>query len=80
MRKLCPSCETEKDVSEFYKNARAKDGIQYQCKMCRNEYLKNWFTDYYINNKDIIEENFNIALKYKIAEDYLWDSTLSNYF
>jgi hypothetical protein len=40
------------------------------------EFLYN----YYINNKDIIEENFNIALKYKIAEDYLWDSTLSNYF
>ena len=40
------------------------------------EFLYN----YYINNKDIIEENFNIALKYKIAEDYLWDTTLSNYF
>jgi len=40
------------------------------------EFLYN----YYNNNKDIIQENFNIALKYKIAEDYLWNSELHNYF
>ena len=36
--KTCPKCKVEKEHSEFGKNARKKDGLDYQCKVCRRQY------------------------------------------
>lgn len=36
--KLCPTCNIEKDESEFGKNSSTKDGLFYQCKECKREY------------------------------------------
>ena len=33
--KTCSTCKIEKQVSEFYKN---KQGLEYQCKLCKKEY------------------------------------------
>jgi hypothetical protein len=33
---------------------------------------KNFLSDFFTKNKPLIIENFNIAMKYKIAEDFLW--------
>lgn len=32
--KYCKKCETDKPVTEFYKNHRTSDGLFYQCKAC----------------------------------------------
>lgn len=36
--KLCRSCKTEKDESEFGKRAASNDGLAHKCKQCQKEY------------------------------------------
>lgn len=38
--KYCRSCDNDKAVSEFYKDAKAGDGYRYQCKECQKEQSK----------------------------------------
>jgi hypothetical protein len=38
---------------------------------------KNFLLDFYTKNKNIIIQNFHLALQYKVAEDYLWKQYLS---
>lgn len=38
---------------------------------------KKFLFDFYAKNKETIVKNFNLALQYKIAEDYLWKQYLS---
>ena len=61
--KKCITCKIEKDLSKFSKNKRAKDGLNYTCKSCKNEKLKKWREaniehekQYYQNNKERIKE------------------------
>ena len=35
--KICSKCKQEKDLSEFYRNKRAKNGLNCQCKQCMKE-------------------------------------------
>jgi len=35
--KVCSKCKETKDLNEFGKDRRAKDGLRYQCKTCANE-------------------------------------------
>jgi len=50
--KFCKKCKKEKDISEFSKYKRAKDGLYYQCKECNKEYSK----EYYEKNKERIKK------------------------
>ena len=45
--KICSRCKKEKEVTEFHKCSRNKDGYKYACKEC----LCLWFKDYYKQNK-----------------------------
>lgn len=38
--RTCPTCNTEKDLSEFHRCKRSKQGRYYQCKSCKLEYNK----------------------------------------
>ena len=38
--KICSKCREEKLVSEFHKNRRTSDGLQYPCKACEQAYNK----------------------------------------
>ena len=49
--KTCTQCNTQKDISDFYKDARGKDGIRANCKKCMDESRKK-----YPQNRD--EENY----------------------
>ena len=40
--KVCGKCKIEKDDSEFYKNSKRKDGLNYYCKLCHKEYSKEY--------------------------------------
>ena len=40
--KLCSKCKLIKLKSCFSKNSRSKDGYDYWCKECKNEYAKNY--------------------------------------
>lgn len=37
MKKICNECNEEKEISEFYKNKKTKDGYETKCKKCRYE-------------------------------------------
>lgn len=43
MTKLCTKCDQTKPVSEFYRLARAKDGLQYHCKVCQKGYVAAYY-------------------------------------
>jgi hypothetical protein len=36
--KVCNNCKTDKQLHEFSKNSKSKDGYQYRCKECDNKY------------------------------------------
>ena len=59
--KVCPLCGREKPASEFYKNAKSKDGLQGRCKEC----TKSNSAMYYTAFKD------EIARKRKANAEYL---------
>jgi hypothetical protein len=50
MKKVCCICHIEKDISEFSKMSRNKDGHRGQCKSC----LKELSSVYYVKNRDDI--------------------------
>lgn len=40
--KVCGTCKDVKPSTEFYKSSRAKDGLQYHCKLCANAKRRAW--------------------------------------
>ena len=40
--KTCKQCKAEKQFTEFSKKAKAKDGLQFNCKSCTAEYHAAW--------------------------------------
>lgn len=44
--KKCNLCNVEKELSEFYKHPKAKDGLQGRCKSCVKEVAKSWQKEY----------------------------------
>ena len=41
MKKICCRCKEEKDLKDFNKQKRTKDGYRYECKECQRVYYKN---------------------------------------
>jgi len=52
MIKICKKCEKEKDIKEFRKSKRYKDGYNSICKMCAKLYYKNNKTKILIQYKE----------------------------
>ena len=40
--KTCTKCGIEKPLSEYYKDSRAKGGLQSRCKSCKSKYAAKW--------------------------------------
>ena len=58
MMKKCSICKEDKEISEFHKNKKHKDGLQYKCKLCQNEYdKKKW--------QQMVEAGVNKNPKYR---------------
>ena len=41
VNKICSKCKTEKNICDFSKDKNNKDGLQTQCKRCKQEYRLN---------------------------------------
>ncbi|CAG7580892.1 MAG: p100 [uncultured marine phage] len=65
--KTCKRCSIEKELFNFSKKKRSKDGLSNWCKECNSEYLKSYNVknkeklkekkkSYYQNNKEIVKE------------------------
>lgn len=42
LQKICFRCKISKPSEDFYKNLRNKDGLSTYCKICKNEYTKEY--------------------------------------
>jgi len=42
MNKKCGTCKTLKEKDKFHRNNKALDGLQNNCKLCNNAYLKKY--------------------------------------
>lgn len=61
----CPSIGQFFNTNGFFQFNNITD-------LCNILQDKDYLCNFYSNNKNIIEENFQTALKYKVAEDYLY--------
>ncbi len=61
--KYCPKCKLSKLISEFGLNKTKYDGLQGNCKTCRNSYLKEWYQDNKILHKARVRVNDDIRHK-----------------
>lgn len=71
--KICSKCKIEKDLDQYGKKSRNKDGLSYYCKFCvsldnkfykekKREIYNNKSKEYYQNNKEYFSEK---AREYK---------------
>lgn len=68
--KYCIGCEKNKELSEFYKDKRAKDGLYTSCKNCHFKAQKKFFKKYrkterYKKNKKKDNKKYHKTDKYK---------------
>ena len=56
IKKRCKKCGIEKEISEFHKESKMKDGYRNECKQCRNSYRKG---KYYENHSHELERRKN---------------------
>lgn len=63
--KICKKCNELKNVNDFDKSSRSKDGYFYMCKLCKKEYSER----YYSKNKESI----------KIRSDKYYKNNVENY-
>ncbi len=74
-KKLCTSCDTTKNVSEFRKNKAKKDGLQPKCIKCDKTYAK----EYYQKNKKHCVSRSLKNTKIAVNEYREWRKTLVCY-
>lgn len=69
LKKVCTKCNTEKSISDFYKNKNSKDGLSAWCKECQLAYhkikdkqanvqeeRKKYYKQRYIRNKEKLDK------------------------
>lgn len=71
IEKTCTACQQVKPVEEFGKHSRRKDGLQAECKPCRNSYNRTYYTD----NKpaQIVRVRDRAAAQRKLLKEYIWE-------
>jgi hypothetical protein len=65
--KKCSKCNIEKELTEFSKAKRYKDGLQYKCKSCQKKWReqnKEYNKEYYQQNKKYFKEYYQQNKKY----------------
>ena len=63
--KRCTKCKRTLPVSSFYARSQTSDGLEYQCKQCRKNRRKRWFSS--PENK-ARQRQYNVQYKYGTDE------------
>lgn len=71
--KVCKTCNIEKDITDFPKHKKYKDGLYSSCKSCKNESSKI----YYLNNKEKVSDS--VKLYRDNNTEKVKDSVRNNY-
>jgi hypothetical protein len=56
LKKICCKCKIEKDISEFGKSSKSRDGFHYSCKECSHKRSKKYAKD---NHDKVLESQKN---------------------
>lgn len=57
--KICTSCQTSKELNQFYKQHTTRDGYRNICKLCSNAKVKEWEKNNPDRVKDIRKKSGN---------------------
>lgn len=76
--KICKKCNIEKNIDEFTKNKKSKDGLKYWCKQCVKEYNKQYKKEYSIKNRDKIKNKKREY--YKLNKEKINKHNKENYY
>jgi hypothetical protein len=69
-KKICNKCKIEKDVCEYHKAKKHKDGLSYQCKICVNSLRKQ---NYYKNiDREHLRNNTKNSKKHSKEYSKKW--------
>jgi hypothetical protein len=68
--KLCPRCQTEKDVDAFSHSSREKDGLQYFCKNCLQEINRTQNAKRKKNGLHSYHQKYRRTLRQQVLEKY----------
>lgn len=60
--KVCIICKEEKNLKDFYKAKRNKDGHQNRCKLCDNKYTKTYTEENKSRVRQVSNENYKKRL------------------
>jgi hypothetical protein len=61
--KVCYTCHKEKEISQFNKNIKRKDGLQSICKECSKERSKKFYADNKEKHKQTATDRKNKVIK-----------------
>ena len=67
-KKICKTCQTEKDISEFHSHKSCKYGVRPECKDCHNVLSRKRSKEYIKNNPDKRRSTI-LMNKYSISKD-----------
>lgn len=56
--KICFTCKEEKLATEFHTNKAKQDGLEYDCKVCRNKRDRNYYKNNPTNKKQKSMKNY----------------------
>jgi hypothetical protein len=56
--RVCNKCKINKEYSEFSKCKTRKNGYEYKCKLCYNQYKKEYFQKNKINYNELSKDYF----------------------
>jgi len=65
--KRCGSCKNDKDISEFHRNKKARDGHRNRCKECVREYHQMHYAQ---NKQRYVDQS---SSRQKKLRDFVWD-------
>lgn len=84
--KKCTKCKVKKELTEFYKDKKSKDGLNYHCKVCRLQYEKNrlkenpnLLKDYYYNNQSYFKQYYQNNKDDFYQRSYEWIKSNPSY-
>lgn len=80
--KVCSKCDEEKELTEFSKCKNSKDGLNYKCKKCHNDFMKTHYSLHKEESKEkhrlkYIRDKKKIRAKHKEWNDSNKDYMIS---
>lgn len=78
MDKICIACKKSKNVSEFPPNKNMKDGLNRKCRLCFNEYMRQWYEKPENKKKQMARAAVSNMRAKNRAREFIWNYLSEN--